>query len=100
MTTRKRPSRPGRKPVSLLMLEPREIGAAEFKARCLEIMDEVARTGVEVTVTKHRKPVARIVPAVDTPGGFCGSMKGWVVSWTDLISPLDVELDVDLPARP
>lgn len=36
------------------------IGAAEFKAHCLRILDEVARTGEPVTVTKRGKPVAEV----------------------------------------
>lgn len=38
------------------------IGAAEFKARCLQIMDLVSETGAEVTITKHNRPVAKLVP--------------------------------------
>ena len=38
------------------------VGAAEFKARCLQIMDQVKETGAEVTITKHGHPVARLVP--------------------------------------
>jgi prevent-host-death family protein len=39
------------------------IGAAEFKAHCLRILDEVARTGEVVTITKRGKPVSEIHPA-------------------------------------
>ena len=38
------------------------IGAAAFKARCLQIMDRVSETGAEVTITKHGRPVAKLVP--------------------------------------
>lgn len=38
------------------------VGAAEFKARCLQIMDQVNETGGEVTITKHGHPVAKLVP--------------------------------------
>lgn len=79
----------------MLILQSREIGAAEFKARCLEIMDEVERTGVEVTITKHRKPVARVVPVRDDVGGFCGSLAGWVLDDSDVMRPLDIELNAD-----
>jgi len=34
------------------------IAAAEFKARCLELMDRVRETGVEYVITKHGTPVA------------------------------------------
>ena len=38
------------------------VGAAEFKAHCLELLDKVREHGVEYVVTKHGKPVARVVP--------------------------------------
>nr|MBA2260046.1 type II toxin-antitoxin system Phd/YefM family antitoxin [Acidobacteriota bacterium] len=37
------------------------VAAAEFKARCLELMDHVRETGAEYVVTKHGTPVARLV---------------------------------------
>lgn len=42
------------------------IAAGLFKARCLELMDEVARTREEIVVTKYGRPVAKLVP-VDGP---------------------------------
>lgn len=40
----------------------RSIGAAEFKAKCLAILDEVFRTGEPVTILKRGKPVATLQP--------------------------------------
>jgi prevent-host-death family protein len=37
------------------------ISASEFKAKCLEIIDRVHRTGEAVTITKRGKVVARLV---------------------------------------
>jgi prevent-host-death family protein len=42
--------------------EPREIGAGEFKAKCLAIIDEVGKTGQEVIITKRGKPTAKLIP--------------------------------------
>lgn len=39
--------------------------ASEFKARCLAVLDDVARTRQEVVVTKHGVPVARLVPIAE-----------------------------------
>lgn len=39
--------------------------ASEFKARCLAVLDDVARTRREVIVTKHGIPVARLVPIAE-----------------------------------
>ncbi len=35
-------------------------GSADFKARCLQTLDEVAASGQSVVVTKRGKPVARL----------------------------------------
>ncbi|MEK7748068.1 MAG: type II toxin-antitoxin system Phd/YefM family antitoxin [Nitrospirota bacterium] len=40
------------------------IHATEFKARCLALLDDVARTGDRLIVLKHGKPVAEVVPAL------------------------------------
>jgi prevent-host-death family protein len=40
----------------------REITASQFKARCLRLLDEVAESGEPLVVTKHGRPVARVVP--------------------------------------
>jgi len=40
----------------------RTIGVAEFKARCLELLDGVDKRGDEIIVTKRGKPIAKIDP--------------------------------------
>lgn len=88
MTTKKRFEQPS---VSFLILQ-REIPAAVFKARCLEIMDEVQRTGESVTITKHRKPVARLVPVpTSRTGGFIGCLAGEAIILGDIVGPIDGE---------
>jgi prevent-host-death family protein len=37
--------------------------AGAFKAKCLAIMDEVQAKKETVVITKHGKPVAKLVPA-------------------------------------
>jgi prevent-host-death family protein len=49
------------------------IRASEFKARCLALLDEVAETGRPLVVTKHGRPVARVVP-LDPPMSLLGSV--------------------------
>jgi prevent-host-death family protein len=36
--------------------------ASRFKAECLAILDQVDALKISVTVTKHGRPVARVVP--------------------------------------
>ena len=72
------------------------IPAAEFKATCLELMDKVKTTGAEYVITKHGKPVAKLVP-VEAPKkrGIWGSMKGSVLKYDRPFDPIDGEYDID-----
>lgn len=55
------------------------IGAAEFKAHCLRILDEVQRSGESVTVTKRGRPVAEVKPVeARERRSIIGAMKGTV----------------------
>lgn len=73
------------------------LGAAEFKARCLELMDRVRETGAEFVITKHGEPVARLVPYVVSaaPPSLFGSMRGTVLQYERPFEPIDAEWDVD-----
>ena len=70
---------------------PKTMSAADFKARCLDVLDQVAERRVSVVVTKRGKPVAQVVPMVNRPKHLWGSMKGEIEIRGDIISPLDVE---------
>lgn len=72
------------------------VSAAQFKATCLELMDRVRETGVEYVVTKHGKPVARLVPytAAERATIF-GSMKGTVLGYDRPLDPIDGEYDIN-----
>jgi prevent-host-death family protein len=72
------------------------LAAAEFKATCLELMDRVRETGVEYVVTKHGKPVAKLVPYVEPkPRKVVGSMKGTVLKYERPFDPIDGEWDIN-----
>ena len=70
------------------------IPAGEFKAKCLGLLDEVQRLRKEILITKHGKPVARLVPINDAPS-FVGSMKGTMQIVGDIVAPIDVKWDAD-----
>ena len=36
--------------------------AGQFKTHCLSVIDEVYNRGEEVVITKHGKPMARLIP--------------------------------------
>ena len=68
----------------------RTIKASEFKAKCLQIMDEVASTGEPVLITKNGKAVAQLVSAKRMPETLFGALKGSIQITGDIIAPIDV----------
>ncbi len=69
---------------------PKTMSAAEFKAKCLDVLDQVAARHEPVVVTKRGKPVAQVVPIVKRPKQLWGAMKGEIQIRGDIVSPLDV----------
>ena len=64
-----------------------EIPAGEFKARCLRLMDEVQESHREIVITKHGRPVAKLVPVEDVPADAFGALRGSVRYVGDIVSP-------------
>jgi prevent-host-death family protein len=50
------------------------MGAAQFKAQCLGLLDSVDPEGL--VITKHGRPVAKLVPVSDGPAALIGALKG------------------------
>ena len=69
------------------------VSAAEFKAKCLKILDELGPSGI--LITKRGRPVARVLPAaVADNEGLIGSMKGSIRIKGDIFST-GVQWDVE-----
>ena len=58
------------------MGHPRDISASEFKAKCLRLLDDIQESGAEMVITKHGKPVARVVPVGGKRPSLRGAWKG------------------------
>jgi prevent-host-death family protein len=71
----------------------RRIKASEFKAKCLALMDEVARTGNALIITKNGKPVAELVPHRARKQNARGLLKDELFITGDIVSPIDVAWD-------
>ena len=68
--------------------------ASEFKAKCLAVMDEVAKSGETIVVTKNGEPLVELVPhKPKAKRGLLGLLKGDLEIKGDIISPIDVEWD-------
>jgi prevent-host-death family protein len=71
----------------------RTIKASEFKAKCLALIDEVAKSGDPLVITKNGKPMADLVPHRLSLRSPLGIWKGNIAIKGDIISPIDVEWD-------
>lgn len=54
----------------------RQIAAAKFKEQCLSLLDHVDPDGI--VITKHGKPVAKLIPFAADSAGLIGSLAGKV----------------------
>ena len=54
----------------------RVVPAGEFKAKCLQLMDEVDETGEPILITKGGRPVSLLVPVTQQGPGIRGRYNG------------------------
>lgn len=67
----------------------RKIAAAEFKAQCLALMDDVRSTRQPIVITKRGKPVAKLVPIIDKKkDDWIGRLNGKFKVTGDIVSPV------------
>jgi prevent-host-death family protein len=65
------------------------ISAADFKARCLRLLDEVASTRRSIIVTKRGKPIAKLTPVDEEPIDLFGYMARTAKICGDIIGPIE-----------
>ena len=68
----------------------RQVPAAEFKAKCLRIINEMNRDGGTVTITKRGRPVAVLSPVPapgEKPSPFIGMLRGTVLKYEEPFEP-------------
>jgi prevent-host-death family protein len=68
-----------------------KMAAAEFKARCLAVMDQVSQSGRPVVITKHGKPVAKVVPVDEGDEEIFGALAS--------IARITGDIEKTVPAR-
>ena len=65
----------------------KKMAAGQFKVHCLAVMDEVQAKKETVLITKHGKPVAKLVPVSGEKDDIYGFMAGKGLIIGDVISP-------------
>ncbi len=66
----------------------KQVAAADFKARCLRLMDEVAEGREPLVVTKKGRPVVRVVPIAEPSRDAFGCLAGRIEIAGDLLAPV------------
>jgi prevent-host-death family protein len=61
-----------------------EMGAAEFKAHCLAILDEL--DDESLVITKRGKPVAKLIPIRAESSALIGTLAGKLTIEGDILS--------------
>lgn len=73
------------------------IPAGRFKANCLKIMDDVNQQNTVIVITKHGKPVAKLVPftSPEKRKSLFGVMKGSLKIVGDIVQPTGEAWEAD-----
>lgn len=68
----------------------KKVAISEFKAKCLALLDEVAKTRQPLLVTRFGKPIAEVVPPSPEKAraDWFGSMVGTMEIVGDIVSPV------------
>lgn len=70
----------------------KSMAVSQFKAHALRVLDEIARSGESVLITKRGKPLARVVPSTAADKGTPGKLAHTLVFEGDIVSPLGEEM--------
>lgn len=62
----------------------KSISATKFKEQCLALLDDVGPEGI--VITKHGKPVARLVPVSTEHADMIGALADTLVVHGDILS--------------
>ena len=65
-------------------LQMKTIGAAKFKEQCLALLDKMSPEGM--VITKHGKPVARVLPYPQRPEAMIGALRDKITVKGEILS--------------
>jgi prevent-host-death family protein len=65
----------------------KKMAAGSFKIHCLAVMDEVQAKRETVVITKHGKPVAKLIPAEKDSDDIYNFLAGKGAITGDVVSP-------------
>jgi prevent-host-death family protein len=68
-----------------------QISKANFKARALEVLRQVEKTGQPILITDRGRPVLKIEPYFGTNEEILASLRGSVLFYKDETEPVGLE---------
>jgi prevent-host-death family protein len=74
-----------------------QIGAGEFKAKCLGLLSLVNEKNEEIVITKHGEPIAKLVPFKKEVPSLRGYMKGSIKIKGDIVHSPKVRWHAGMP---
>jgi len=73
----------------------KKIAAAQFKAQCLHLMDEVKNKHTSIIITKRGVPIVKLSPIESSTINLFGALEGTVTITGDILEPIDEVWDAD-----
>jgi prevent-host-death family protein len=74
-----------------IVMKEEEIPTSELKAHLAAILERVAHKRATFLISKHGKPLARLVPVDVEPPVLYGALRGLVEVVGDIVEPIDVD---------
>ena len=65
------------------------VKASEFKDKCLELMEEVTKSGEQLVITKHGKPVSLLSPYTGPSTTLFGRHRDSLTICGDILAPIE-----------
>jgi len=69
----------------------KKIPAGKFKSQCLSILKEVAEKHEIIIVTKHGKPLVKVIPYSNSETVKKNPLKDSILFEKDIVAPIEVE---------
>jgi prevent-host-death family protein len=74
---------------------PEQVPATDFKNTCLQLLDRVEQTREEIVVTKHGRPVAKLVAFDEARPRLFGHLAGSITVHGDITAPIGETWDAE-----
>lgn len=75
-------------------MKTEKISLSIFKSKCLQFIDIVEKKRIALVITKHGKPIAKLVPIDNKKFSLFGCMQDSVIIKKDIIHSPDEKWDV------